>query len=257
MSLDKASAIILHSRKHGETSKILSLFTRQFGKLSLMAKGSRSIKSRHLGALEPYNHISLVFYRKESRDIQYLREVDIIDSFPGVHQQLGKMVLAAIACEIVEKTEALGHVNPELFRLLLDVLRALETATSGQKNIIRAFLLKFFRLYGLAPELRQCAKCGREDAGERLYFSFSDGVFSCDFCGAIDGPVFEMSTLTMQYLRWFDRSPLSRASEAKVTKNIGQIIDNFLLTYLRYQIEGLKTLKSIQHLAQLQETLDS
>jgi DNA repair protein RecO (recombination protein O) len=257
MAIEKASAIILHSRRYGETSKILSLFTRQFGKLSLMAKGSRSIKSRHLGALEPYNHISLVFYRKESRDIQYLREVDIIDSFPSVHQQLGKMALAAIACEIVERTEAIEHVNPELFRLLLVVLRTLETATSGQKNIIRAFLLKFLRLYGLAPELRYCAKCGREDIDDRLYFSYSDGVFSCDLCGAIDGPVFEMSKQTLHFLRWFDRSPLSRANEANVSRSTGQIIDNFLLTYSRYHIEGLKTLKSIQHLAQLQETLES
>ena len=61
---------------------------------------------RHLGALEPYNYVAIVFYRKESREIQYLREVDIIDPFLCLHQQLGKMVLAAIACEMVERTEA-------------------------------------------------------------------------------------------------------------------------------------------------------
>ena len=62
MAIKKAEAIILHSRKQGETSKILTLYTREFGKMSAMAKGSRGTRSKYLGALETFNHVSLVFY---------------------------------------------------------------------------------------------------------------------------------------------------------------------------------------------------
>ena len=91
MALIKTEAVVLRTRKQGETSKILSLYTKNFGKISVIAKGARSIKSKYLGALETLNYISIIIYRKEQRSLQYLREADIIHSFPDIHAQLGKM----------------------------------------------------------------------------------------------------------------------------------------------------------------------
>ena len=142
MAINKAEAIILHSRKQGETSKLLTLYTREFGKMKAVAKGSRGPRSKYLGSLETYNHVALVFYRKEGRLVQYLSDAAIIESFAGLHSQLGKMALAAVACEIVDKSEDEAS-HPALFQLLLHTMQALNEHEIGLRNIIRAFQLQF------------------------------------------------------------------------------------------------------------------
>ncbi|HNY91144.1 MAG TPA: DNA repair protein RecO, partial [bacterium] len=91
MPLSKTEAIVLHTRKQGETSKILSLYTLHYGRLSVMAKGARSLKSRYSGVLEPLTHIQIVFYRYEARDLHYLSQAEIVTPFASIHGQLGKM----------------------------------------------------------------------------------------------------------------------------------------------------------------------
>ena len=126
MSLKKTNGIILKTRRQGETSKIITIYTRDYGKISLVAKGSRSIKSRHWGTLEPFTHIALVFYHKENRELQFLSQADIVQSFDPVRAQLGKMSLASIMCDLVNRVEVGEAVNPQLFGLLLDSITSLE-----------------------------------------------------------------------------------------------------------------------------------
>ena len=167
---------MLRSRKQGETSKILTLYTRQFGKVSAMAKGSRGVKSKYLGALETFSYISLVFYRKEQRSLQYLSQATILESFPRLHSELGKLTLAAIPCEIVDKSEETEHPNVPLFQLLLDGLRAIESNTTGLRNVLRAFQLKFIALAGFEPNLHHCHVCGTSEPDVLHYFSLEHGM---------------------------------------------------------------------------------
>ena len=90
MPLCKTEVIVLKSINYGETSKILTLYSRTSGKISVIAKGARNIKSRFGGTLEPINYLAIVFYEKESRNIQYLSQVDIIEYFPQIKKDLEK-----------------------------------------------------------------------------------------------------------------------------------------------------------------------
>ena len=255
MAIDKAESIVLHSRKQGETSKILSLFTREFGKLSVMVKGSRNLKSRYWGVLETLNHISIVFYYKETRELQYVSQAEIIDSFPSIHGQLGKMALAAIPCEIIDKVERPGHHNPSMFVLLLDTLVALEKEESGLRNIIRGFQLKFFENSGFKPVFDRCAFCKQEQLGERQYFALDRGAYSCQNCGRRMEPSILITGAALQILRWLACAPIAAAHQANVAGALGKELDTFLMAYLRYHIDGLQQLKSVSYLEQLQAGL--
>ena len=252
MAIDKAEAIVLHSRKQGETSKILSLFTKEFGKLSVMVKGSRNLKSRYWGVLETLNHIAIVFYYKETRELQYVSQAEIIDAFPNIHGQLGKMALAAIPCEIVDKVERPGHHNQSLFTLLSDTLQALEREESGLRNIVRAFELKFFELSGFKPMLAQCAFCKQEQLGEHQYFALDRGAYSCQSCGHRMEPSILISGAALQILRRLAATPIASAHQANVGGALGKELDTFLMAYLRYHIDGLQQLRSVAYLEQLQ-----
>ena len=256
MSILKTEAIILSSRKSGETSKILTMLTRHYGKISLMAKGARSTKSKYLGVLETFNHVSIVFYHKETRGLQYISQAEIIEPFPSIHQGLGKMALAAIPLEIVSKTEPEGHSNPRLFDLVLETLKSLEAAQSGLTNIIRAFQIHFLNLSGMLPNFEKCFRCGRTETGAVHYFDIDRGVYYCEHCGVVPEVNVRLSANALENVRWLSRVPISAASQARISARLGKEIDFFLVSYLRYHFEGLKEIRAYRYLDELSKGLN-
>ena len=257
MSIVKTEAIILRSRKQGETSKMLTALTAKYGKLILMAKGSRSSKSRFPGTLEPFNHLSIIFYKKENRDIQYVNQAEIIHHFPSIHSQLGKMSLAAIVCEMVEKTEETSHHNPQLFQWLLNALFAFERAESGLRNIIRVFLLKFLQLSGFEPSLLSCQLCEKENLDDIQYFDLQHGVYLCVDCALpVEGSL-KLSGNTIKALRWFNGASVDDPLNFKLSSTIGLQIDDFIKKYYYHHVEGFRSLKSWDHLDNLEKNIRS
>ena len=92
--IESTDAIVLRAIKYGDTSKIVTLYTRRFGKVAVIAKGARSAKSKFGSALEPMSLIQAVFYRKENREVQLLSQADLLhpQSWP-----LGRLMWLTIA----------------------------------------------------------------------------------------------------------------------------------------------------------------
>ena len=254
MALCKTDAIILHSRKQGETSKILSMYTLEFGKLSVMAKGSRGIRSKHTGALETFSHVSIIFYYKQERGLQYLSQVSLLSRFPSLFTELGKLSLASIPCEIIARTEDEGHPNPELYSLLLHTLQAIDQAGKASKQIIRAFKLKFLSISGFEPEFH-CLQCGKAELEPVNRFSVSQGGYCCSSCPPPDEPVSVLNRHAMQLLSWFLKVPIEQTSQAVCSKDTAEQMDSFLHDLLCYHIDTLCQLKSEQYLKQLENGL--
>ncbi len=255
MGLEKSNAVILHGRKQGETSKILTVLSQKFGKISLIAKGSRSTKSRFLGTLEPYTIAHILFYQKQGRELLFLSDAEILQPFAQIHRHLGKMALAAIPCEIVDKTEENEHVNVELYHLLADTLSALDAAAHGHKNIIRVFYIRFLKLSGFEIELQYCAGCRKTEPDGMHYYRFADGAYYCQRCREPDSDYSVLDRYRLELLRWYSTVSLQQAFRARVNQQHGHMIDMFLLSNLRYHIGGLDNLKSIRYLIQLQTNL--
>jgi DNA repair protein RecO (recombination protein O) len=255
MALTKSQAIVLHHRDQGETSRIVTLFTLLFGKTSVIAKGSRSLKSHHGAALEPFTHVDVVFYKKETRDLQFLSQADILNPFARIHGQLGRIALASIPCEIVERHEVVGYAGAALFRLLLETLTALNDADGGLRNIVRAFQIKFAGLSGFKPELAHCARCGKETIETFVTFDFASGSYCCSSCDVSAGLGVRMSGYTLQVLRFLQSAAVRRATAARLYAEQGVEIDQWLLRFLGYHMESLHYLSSVKHLQQLEESI--
>jgi DNA repair protein RecO (recombination protein O) len=255
MPLSKTEAIVLHARKQGETSKILSLYTLHYGRLSVMAKGVRSMKSRYSGVLEPLNHIQIVFYRYEARDLHYISQAETVNPFASIHRQLGKMALAAIPCEIVEKNEAVAHPNPQLFRLLLETLMILDRAESGQRHVVRAFMLRYLELSGFKSDYRLCLRCGEEKLRDRQFFDFSNGGYCCGNCEGMSGEGQAISRRALQVLHHLGQAALERTVILRIEPELGRELDQFLIANMRYHLETLRFLNSVDYLDKLQSCL--
>ena len=90
----KTEAIVLRTMKYRETSRIATLYTKEAGKLSVIAKGARDGRSRLAGALQPMNHVAAVIYTRESRELQLLTQCDIIAASRALTDDLDRMAAA-------------------------------------------------------------------------------------------------------------------------------------------------------------------
>lgn len=107
---------MLARRNFSEADRILVLFTKDFGKVSLIAKGVRKLTSRKRGGIEVFNHITFSAVRGKSLDI--LTEVRVIDSMDNIKKDLKKVSVAYYFCEVLGRITRDGEKHGELFNIL-------------------------------------------------------------------------------------------------------------------------------------------
>src|SRR5260370_15324919 len=122
----KARAIVLKRISVGETDRILTLFTREHGKLSAIAKGARRELSRLAAATEPFTYSRVLLAVGQNLDV--LTQGEVQEAFHVVRNDLTKISYASYFAELVNATIEERQPNPELFDLLLWCLTLLEQA---------------------------------------------------------------------------------------------------------------------------------
>jgi DNA repair protein RecO (recombination protein O) len=180
MAIARDEAIVLGRSRFGETSLIVTLFTRERGPLRFVAKGARKPRSRFGGALEPTNHILAVYYRKEGRDLHLLSQADLLTSFGALR---GSLLRLANGYAILESLIGLKREETpadRLFRLALESLGALEKAPEEElETVLWGFLLAALADAGYRPELERCLRCGAALAGSGARFDARAGGALC------------------------------------------------------------------------------
>ena len=112
----KTEAIVLSRRNFGEADKILTIFTKHYGKIRALAKGVRRMKSRKGGNVELFNQVSLVLAKGKNLDI--ITEVELKNSFRFWRQNLNRVGVAYYLVELVESLTPEGQANRFAYRLL-------------------------------------------------------------------------------------------------------------------------------------------
>lgn len=123
----KTEGIILKRSNLGETDKLLTIFSKHYGKIRAIAKGVRKITSRKAGHLELFNHV-LLFLNK-GRNLDILTEAQVLNSFRSWRKNLKKVVIAYYFCELVDKLTPDEQANKEVFELLKIYLDKISTAS--------------------------------------------------------------------------------------------------------------------------------
>jgi DNA repair protein RecO (recombination protein O) len=147
----RTPAVVLRSIDYGETSRIVTLFTQEKGRMSVMAKGARSGRSRFGSTLEPLSHMEAVIFCRSGRDLQMLTETSHIDVWRGLSGSLEKL---ETGYKVLEMTNALMHqeeANPVVYSLLVTALTALDATDARAGNLWPWFQLRLAGLLGFGP----------------------------------------------------------------------------------------------------------
>ncbi len=161
-------AVVLRSIPYGETSRIVTLFTQEKGKLTVMAKGARAAKSRFGSSLQVLSHNQVVVYYRPSRSLQTLSESGHISLYHRVTQQLDRLAAGLRVCELVYALTEDEEPQPDIYALLVRTLEALDEPQASADCIQMYFQVRLADALGYAPDFDRENVQVLDDAGGYL-----------------------------------------------------------------------------------------
>lgn len=172
-------AVVLSVVDYGEADRIVTLLTRERGKLSAFAAGARKSKRRFAGALEPSTHLRVQLV--EGRGSMFrLDGADILASFPRLRAELPLIARGLYCVELARELTREHEPQEELYALLVTYLTALDARQAGPTSLI-AFELTALAHAGLMPRFDACSLCGGEAGGVPRFDPEHGGVV-CQGC---------------------------------------------------------------------------
>jgi DNA repair protein RecO (recombination protein O) len=200
MPLQTTEAIVIGGHVLGEADRIVSFFTRRFGKVRVVAKGARRLRSRFVGVLEPFTLGQLVFFERPNRTLHAINEFSVIDSLAPLKSDLDRLGRAAYLVELGGAAVEEAEPNEEIFLLLREALLSL--AQRDDVRLLRAFEIRLLKLAGYLLELYRCLICRAALVGvERAVLSPSKGGLVCSRCQASVQEQVAVSAESIAFLR--------------------------------------------------------
>ena len=151
MPLFTTKAIVTRSLHYGESDKIVTFFTEDFGKMKGIAKGARRSKRRFQNALDLFSCLRLIFFDKEGMGLVRVDGCDIQHSFPKIREHLKKIYYGDYFLELVNEMTGEREAHPEVFHLLFSFLTDLEEG-EPQEDCLRMFEIRLLSVLGLSPQ---------------------------------------------------------------------------------------------------------
>jgi DNA repair protein RecO (recombination protein O) len=183
MSRFKIEAFVIRATRMAESSRVVTLFSKEMGKVKAVAKGIGRPKSKMSGTVELFNQIEGVLYKKETSELGTLGSAAVLEAYSQLTADPRKFGFGSAWCEVLDKTSHPDQPRPEIFELTLEMLPALEDSDaklSGQ--IFWSGLVKLLAIEGYAPRLDKCLSCGKEKWEGRVYISLNRGGVVCAGC---------------------------------------------------------------------------
>lgn len=231
----RAAAVVLRHKDWGEADQLLTLYTREHGKLRVVAKGARKITSRKAGHLQPFTYVNLQLAK--GRDLMIVTQAETVNAFLGIGADLMKTGYASYVIELLDRFvyEDDGG-NSGVFRMLVETLERLEKESDAWVAV-RYYEMRLLDHVGFRPHLFECANCGREILPEDQYFSSSAGGVICPRCGYGLPNLIKISVETLKYLRHFQRSSYRDASRAHPSPEVQKEAEILMQAYFTYLLE--------------------
>jgi DNA repair protein RecO (recombination protein O) len=186
MAAEKALALVVRGTDWSETSRITTLFTREFGKVRALAKGGRRLKSSFDVAFDLLSVCQIVVLRKAHGGLDLLTEARMDERFPALRQNLPALYAGYYVAELLADGTQDYDPHPELFDAAVETLRSLGKQARPTPAAVSAFELVWLHELGYSPRLDACATCGADvlpQGAVRALFSPSAGGTLCPVCG--------------------------------------------------------------------------
>lgn len=237
--LQKTKCIILHQIKYSDSGVILQVYTREFGRQSIMVKGMRSRKSGKYNALfQPMSILDVVIYFRETHDIHLLREFTVSYTPSDIYSEIKKSCIAVFLGEIMSNILREENQNYQLFDFIENSVIYFNESKSGYINFHITFLIGLCSYLGFEP--------GKKTGKENRFFDLLNGSFVA--MPPLHG-IYADEMIT-QILAEFFQASYDTMNSIPLT---GTLRNEVLETLIKYYTIHLPVLKKINSLPVLKE----
>ncbi|PID86936.1 MAG: DNA repair protein RecO [Chloroflexi bacterium] len=244
----RTEAIVVKRRNFGEADRLLTLYTREFGKLQAIAKGARKPQSRKTG------HVELLmrsrFLLAEGRDLHIITQAEMIEAYPALRGDLVRTTYASYLVELLDRFTVEGDSNQDIYHLLVEALRWL-SETDDVRLPTRIFELRLLGLTGFQPQLFQCVSCDAPIQEQDQFFSAELGGLLCPHCRQATRSAKPISAVAVKVLRYLQTRPWEIVKSLHLKRPLHVELEAIMHHYLTFILE--RNLKSIDFLNRLRE----
>lgn len=177
--LYRDTGVVLRTYKLRESDRIVVLQTLEHGKVRAVAKGVRKTGSKFGARLEPMSHVRLLLYR--GRELDIVSQAESVEPLAPLLSSLDRASQGLAALEAVDQLSQEREPNPQLYRMLVGVLRTIADRPSPLN--VAAFYWKLLAAEGVRPELDACVRCGGSQPDVSFVaFDLNEGGVLCRSC---------------------------------------------------------------------------
>lgn len=177
--LYRDTGVVLRTYKLREADRIVVIHTRDNGKVRAVAKGVRKTRSKFGARLEPMSHVNLQLYR--GRELDIVTQAESVEPLAPMLSSLDRASQGLAVLEAVDQLSLERQPNPQLYKMLVGVLRTI--ATSPSPINVAAFYWKVLANEGVRPQLDECVRCGdSDDTTQLVAFDLNEGGVLCRSC---------------------------------------------------------------------------
>lgn len=246
-----SSAIVLRRIDLGEKDRILTIYSREHGKLSAVAKGAKRPGSKLAGASEPFTYSKM--FLATGRELDVLTQAEIRESFPGVKSDIDAVAHAVYVLELVNNFVDERQPNPDIFDTLLSAMYVLESGADPELTT-RFFEIHLLDELGYSPQFDACLRCGGK-VTDRLGFSPALGGIVCESCGPVPPDTIWVPPAIVSYVTALRNTKPQKIKDMKFPRGARRDLANILKWHIRYRLEhDLKSTQFIDSISAFEES---
>ena len=247
-----SEAIVLKTRKYRESSKLVSIYTRDHGKCSLVAKGSRRVKSALGSPLEPLACSHVTFYKRRNADLHTAAKAETAVSFRNLSESFDKLTLGLTMAEAINNTQMADDAHPELYDFFKACLLRLDSAGEDCKGVLLYFYFGLSDFLGFAMSPKRCPRSNSMvDPASSAWFavSLADGApLTTQSAGDSAGPL-RLRSETLRYLQALADCPDINGFDAACDARIWQELRDLFSRYFVHHLDKPVNWRTDQFLA--------
>ena len=238
--IENVEGIILNTRSYNETSKILDIFTKEYGVIGVLAKGCKSLKSNLRSVTDKLTYATFTIYYKKDK-LSLLKEASVINNFNNIKKDIEKISYASYLLDLTNQVYKQNN-SSDLYCLLISALIKINEGFSPIviTNILE---LKYLNYLGIMPNLDGCIICGSKNV---VTLSSDKGGYLCKKC-VTNEPI--SSEKAIKLVRMYYYVDIDKISKLDLSKDIINEVNNFIDDYYdRYTGLYLKSKKFLKNL---------
>ncbi|WP_319550439.1 DNA repair protein RecO [Desulfogranum marinum] len=204
MNVSSTRCLVLKTADHGESDKIVTLFSENLGKVTGIAKGAKRSKKRFVNKLEPFSRILVSYKPSRTSTLLFIAEAELEHAFLSLRQSYQKYAGAMYLCELILRFTKEKDPECGLFSLLTWALHALDQGDRPLK-IAALFHIRLLDIAGYRPELECCSQCCKPISPKNTYtMQPGIGALLCNQCRS--GNTMLTRQLSVQTLKFLEKA---------------------------------------------------